>query len=68
MVICYDIRWYRQTALQAFVESLLCTAIASVTASSSSLPRWPQNTELMKLIRKVIRWATNWKERREGSR
>lgn len=53
-----------QTALQAFVESLLHTAIASVTASSSSLPKWPQNTELMKLIRNIISWAKNWKERR----
>lgn len=37
----------------------LTTAIASVTASSSSFPRCPQNTELTKPMRNTISWARN---------
>lgn len=43
-------------------ESPTRTAIASVTASNSSFPRCPQNTELTKLMRKTISWARNWEE------
>lgn len=44
------------------LENPIRTAIASVTASNSSFPRWPQNTELMKLMRNTINWAKNWEE------
>lgn len=35
------------------------TDTASVTASSSAFPRWPQKMELTTLIRNPSSWATN---------
>lgn len=32
------------------------TAMASVTEASSTLPRWPQKTELTRCIRKISSW------------
>lgn len=41
------------------VSRAIHTDTASVTASSSAFPRWPQNIELTTLIRNPSSWATN---------
>lgn len=34
----------------------MLTAMASVTEASSTLPKWPQNMELTRWIRKISSW------------
>ena len=41
------------------ISRAILTDTASVTASSSAFPRWPQNIELTTLIRNPSSWATN---------